>query len=141
MIDKNMAMLKLKPAPAGFDRSHVVPALRTVFNILEAWGVKVKDWGGLLGVSQPTVHRWKADPAAAAKANSRDLLERLSYLLGIYKALQILLPDPRAADGWVNRPNAAPLFGGQTPIERLLAGNVADLYEVRRWLDGQRGAA
>jgi hypothetical protein len=136
-----MAMLKLKPAPASFDRSHVVPALRTVFNILDAWGVKVKDWGRLLGVSQPTVHRWKADPAAAAKANSRDLLERLSYLLGIYKALQILLPDPRAADGWVNRPNAAPLFGGQAPIERLLAGNVADLYEVRRWLDGQRGTA
>ena len=134
-------MLKLKPAPANFDRSHVVPALRTVFHILDAWGVKVKDWGRLLGVSQPTVHRWKADPAAAAKANSRDLLERLSYLLGIYKALQILLPDPRAADGWVNRPNTAPLFGGQAPIERLLAGNVADLYEVRRWLDGQRGAA
>ncbi|MGK2924355.1 MAG: MbcA/ParS/Xre antitoxin family protein [Lysobacterales bacterium] len=136
-----MALLKLKPAPASFDRSHVVPALRTVFNILDAWGVKVKDWGRLLGVSQPTVHRWKADPAAAAKANSRDLLERLSYLLGIYKALQILLPDPRAADGWVNRPNAAPLFGGQAPIDRLLAGNVADLYEVRRWLDGQRGTA
>ena len=136
-----MAMLKLKPAPAGFDHSHVVPALRTVFNILEAWGVKVKDWGRLLGVSQPTVHRWKADPAVAARANSRDLLERLSYLLGIYKALQVLLPDPRAADGWVNRPNTAPLFGGRAPIDRLLAGNVADLYEVRRWLDGQRGAA
>lgn len=135
-----MAMLKLKPVPANFDRGHLVPALRTVFNILDAWGVKVKDWGRLLGVSQPTVHRWKADPAAAAKANSRDLLERLSYLLGIYKALQILLPDPRAADGWVNRPNAAAPFGGRAPVERLLAGNVADLYEVRRWLDGQRGA-
>jgi hypothetical protein len=87
------------------------------------------------------VHRWKADPAAAAKANSRDLAERLSYILGIYKALQILLPDPRAADSWVQRPNAALLFNGRAPMERLLAGNVADLYEVRRWLDGQRGAA
>jgi hypothetical protein len=134
-------MLKAKTAPATFDRSHVVPALRTMFNILDAWGVKVKDWGRLLGVSQPTIQRWKADPAAAAKANSRDLAERLSYLLGIYKALQILLPDPQAADGWVSRPNAAPLFNGRTPLERLLAGNVADLYEVRRWLDGQRGAA
>ena len=136
-----MSLPKLKAAPAGLDRSYVVPALRTVFKILDAWGVKVKDWGQLLGVSQPTVHRWKADPTVAARANSRDLLERLSYLLGIYKALQVLLPDPRAADGWVNRPNAAPLFGGRAPIERLLAGNVADLYEVRRWLDGQRGAA
>jgi len=134
-------MLKTKTTPASLDRSHVVPALRTVFNILGAWGVKVKDWGRLLGVSQPTIQRWKADPTAAAKANSRDLAERLSYLLGIYKALQILLPDPQAADSWVHRPNAAPLFNGRTPLERLLAGNVADLYEVRRWLDGQRGAA
>jgi hypothetical protein len=39
----------------------------------------------------------------------------------------------------VHRPNTAPLFNGAAPIERLLAGNVADLYEVRRWLDGQRG--
>lgn len=121
------------------DRIEIAPALRTVFNILSAWGVKVKDWGALLGVSQPTVQRWKARPEAAEHANSRDLLERLSYILGIYKALQILLPDAEAADSWVNRANGAPLFNGGTPLERMLAGKVADLYEVRRWLDGQRG--
>ncbi len=115
--------------------------MRTVFNILQAWEVKVKHFGVLLGVSQPTVYRWKANPAAAAKANSRDLEERLSYILGIYKALQILLPDPQSADSWVKRPNTAAVFGGRTPLERILGGKVADLYEVRRWLDGQRGAA
>jgi len=119
----------------------ITPALRTVFNILQAWDVKVKHFGVLLGVSQPTMHRWKADPAAAAKANSRDLEERLSYILGIYKALQILLPHPQSADSWVNRPNSAAVFGGRTPLERILGGRVADLYEVRRWLDGQRGSA
>ena len=119
----------------------ITPALRTVFNILQAWEVKVKHFGVLLGVSQPTVYRWKANPAAAAKANSRDLEERLSYILGIYKALQILLPDPQSADSWVKRPNTAAVFGGRTPLERILGGKVADLYEVRRWLDGQRGAA
>jgi hypothetical protein len=134
-------MLSRKPAIAVMHRNRIAPALRTVFNILDAWGVPVKDWGLLLGVSQPTVHRWKADPAAAARTNSRDLLERLSYILGIYKALQILLPDAGAADSWVRRPNTASLFGGRTPLERILGGNVADLYEVRRWLDGQRGAA
>lgn len=134
-------MLSRKPAIAVMHRNRIAPALRTVFNILDAWGVPVKDWGLLLGVSQPTVHRWKADPAAAVRTNSRDLLERLSYILGIYKALQILLPDAGASDSWVRRPNTAPLFGGRTPLERILGGNVADLYEVRRWLDGQRGAA
>ena len=119
----------------------ITPALRTVFNILQAWEVKVKHFGVLLGVSQPTMYRWKANPAEVATANSRDLEERLSYILGIYKALQILLPDPQSADSWVNRPNSAALFGGRTPLERILGGRVADLYEVRRWLDGQRGAA
>ena len=63
---------------------------------------------------------------------SRDTLERLSYLLGIYKALQILLPDPAAADAWVRRPNAAPLFAGRSALDRMLAGNVSDLSAVRQ---------
>lgn len=129
-----------KPSTA-IKGEQIAPALTTVFNILQAWEVKVMNWGVLLGVSQPTIHRWKANPAAVAKANSRDLAERLSYILGIYKALQILLPDARSADSWMNRPNSALLFAGRAPLERILGGNVADLYEVRRWLDGQRGAA
>lgn len=136
-----MTRTRPKSVPAGTPRSRIAPALRTVFNILEAWKIPVKDWGVLLGVSKPTVHRWKADPAAAGRSNSRDLLERLSYILGIYKALQILLPEPAAADSWLRRPNDAPMFGGGPPLERILGGNVADLYEVRRWLDGQRGTA
>ncbi|MGZ5042379.1 MAG: MbcA/ParS/Xre antitoxin family protein, partial [Usitatibacter sp.] len=72
-------------------------------------------------------------------ALSRDTLERISYVLGIYKALQMLLPSDEAADAWIRKPNAAPLFGGRSAIERMLSGNVADLYEVRRYLDGQRG--
>ena len=134
-------MPKTARSQVASDRKFLAPALRTVFNILEAWGIKVKDWGRLLGVSQATVQRWKTDPALAARANSRDLAERLSYILGIYKSLQVLLPDPAAADSWVRRANTAPLFNGGAPLERLLAGNVADLYVVRRWLDGQRGSA
>jgi len=136
---KKPPKLHKQTVPVGDNR--ITPALRTVFNILQAWEVKVKHFGILLGVSQPTMYRWKANPAAAAKANSRDLEERLSYILGIYKALQILLPDSQSADSWVNRPNTAAVFGGRTPLERILGGKVADLYEVRRWLDGQRGSA
>jgi hypothetical protein len=63
----------------------------------------------------------------------------VSYVLGIYKALQILLPQQAAADAWVRRPNAAPLFGGRPALDRMLSGNVADLYVVRQYLDAQRG--
>jgi hypothetical protein len=120
-------------------RSNVAAALRTVFRILTSWNVKVGDWGILLGVSAATVHRWKAHPESVG--NSRDLLERLSYILGIYKALQILLPANEASDSWIKRPNSAMFFDGRTPLERMMGGNMADLYEVRRWLDGQRAGS
>ena len=71
--------------------------------------------------------------------NCRDVLERVSYVLGIYKALQILLPDERAADAWVHQPNTAPLFAGRPALDRMLSGNVADLFVVRSYLDAQRG--
>lgn len=67
------------------------------------------------------------------------MLERISYVLGIYKALQILFPDPVRADAWIKRANSAPLFAGQRALDRLLSGNVSDLFVVRQYLDAQRG--
>ena len=69
----------------------------------------------------------------------RDTLERLSYILGIYKALQILLPDEQAADRWIRKPNVAPVFAGRSALEQMLSGQVADLYRVRQYLDAERG--
>jgi len=92
----------------------------------------------LLGApGRSTFFKWKAAPDGAEL--TRDTLERLSCILGIYKALQILLPDPGAADTWVKRPNNAPLFGGRSALARMPGGNVADLLAVRQYLDAQRG--
>jgi len=60
-------------------------------------------------------------------------------VFGIYKALQELLPNPTRADAWIKRPNTAPLFNGESALSRMLSGNVADLYVVRRYLDSERG--
>lgn len=112
--------------------------LRAWTRIAEAWGLSVDEQLRLLG--QPprsTYFAWRKHPDKAGLP--RDTLERLSNLLGIYKSLQILLPDPAAADAWVRRPNAAPPFGGRSALERMLAGNVSDLNLVRRYLDGVRG--
>jgi Protein of unknown function (DUF2384) len=84
-----------------------------------------------------TYFAWRKEPDKAALP--RDTLERLSNLLGIYKSLQILLPDAAAADAWVRKPNAAGLFAGSSALSRMLAGNVSDLNLVRRYLDGVRG--
>jgi uncharacterized protein (DUF2384 family) len=111
--------------------------LRAFARIAEVWGLSVAEQQKLLGISsRSTYFKWKKD---AHVRLPRDTLERLSYLLGIYKALQILLPQARAADDWIRRPNEEPLFGGRSALERMLSGNVADLYLVRQYLDSQRG--
>jgi len=111
--------------------------LRAFNQIAELWHLSIPEQLALLGLtSRSTYFKWRREPQPKLP---RDTLERLSYLLGIYKALQLLLPDNHAADEWVRRPNDAPLFGGKSALERMLSGNVADLYTVRQYLDAQRG--
>jgi hypothetical protein len=125
------------PAQPGLPEMSAA-GLRAFFNIARDWKLGIDEQLVLLGLpGRSTLFKWKAAPDTARLA--RDTLERLSYLLGIYKALQILLPDAAAADGWVRRPNAAPMFGGRSALERMLAGNVGDLLAVRQYLDAMRG--
>ncbi len=112
--------------------------LRAFVRIAQAWGLSVDEQLALLG--QPprsTYFAWRKAPDRATLP--RDTLERLSNILGIYKSLQILLPDAAAADAWVRQPNSAAPFGGGSALARMLAGNVSDLNLVRRYLDGVRG--
>ena len=112
--------------------------LRTFFNIARAWRLDTEQAMRLLGLdSRSTYFKWKKTPESAKL--SPDKLERLSYIFGIYKSLQILLPKPESADQWIHRPNKAAPFQGRTALERMLSGQVADLYVVRQYLDSQRG--
>lgn len=123
--------------PAVAQRNLSGPALRAFFNIASAWNLNAKQQRTLLGnPPSSTFFKWKRDMGGSV---SRDVLERISYVLGIYKALQILFPDTERADAWISKPNTAPLFGGHSALDRMLAGNVSDLYAVRQYLDAQRG--
>jgi hypothetical protein len=125
------------PAPVSTERM-AAAGLRAFAAIAQAWGLSVDEQLALLG--QPprsTYFAWRKQTDKAALP--RDTLERLSNLLGIYKSLQILLPDAAAADAWVRQPNSAAPFAGRSALDRMLAGNVSDLNLVRRYLDGVRG--
>ena len=113
------------------------PALRTFFRIAELWSLSVDEQMTLLGLSaRSTFFKWKRDSKVVLP---RDTLERISYVVGIYKALQVLLPDQKAADEWVKRPNSAHLFGGRSALDRMLSGQVADLFLVRQYVDSECG--
>ncbi|OGU33981.1 MAG: hypothetical protein A2199_04330 [Hydrogenophilales bacterium RIFOXYA1_FULL_63_33] len=128
--------IQAQPKPSNRDLS--AAGLRAFFNIARDWGLSTDEQMVLLGApGRSTFFKWKSAPETADL--KRDTLERLSYLLGIYKALQILLPAAAAADAWVKKPNSAPLFGGRSALDRMLGGNVADLLAVRQYLDALRG--
>jgi len=123
--------------PAVAQRNLSGPALRAYFNVASAWNLNARQQRILLGnPPSSTFFKWKRDMRGSV---SRDVLERISYVLGIYKALQILFPDTGRADAWISSPNTAPLFGGHSALDRMLGGNVGDLYAVRQYLDAQRG--
>lgn len=125
------------PVAAPSSRALSGPALRAFFRVAAAWGLKSAEERVLLGhPPESTFFKWKKDQEGNL---SRDVLERISYVLGIYKALQILFPEPARADAWVKQPNDVPLFAGQRALDRMLSGNVSDLFVVRQYLDAQRG--
>ena len=111
--------------------------LKGFFNIMERWQVRDEDARALLGgVSNGPYYELKRAPAD--KVLESDRLLRVSYLIGIFKALHIL--HSRAlADQWVRLPNTNRLFAGDTPLAYLVRGGLPALQTVRRLLDARRG--
>jgi hypothetical protein len=105
------------------------------FAIMDKWRVPVEKAGDLLGgMARSSVYKLKT----AAGTLRQDELTRISYIVGIYKALHILLPD-ELADQWVNQANDNILFGGQTPLEYMVKAGIPGLHQVRSLLDAARG--
>ena len=113
------------------------PAMRTFFNVAEAWHLTNAEERALLGwPPESTFYKYKAGQVAALPY---DTLIRISLVLGIYKDLHILYPEADLADRWVKLPNANPLFGGQAALALMTDGGIDGLSQVRRLLDGRRG--
>ncbi|HEX4014901.1 MAG TPA: MbcA/ParS/Xre antitoxin family protein [Candidatus Cybelea sp.] len=115
------------------------PAVRAFGNIAAAWQMDLAEQRAALGgVSRQTIYNWREHPDRARLSD--DQLDRISCLLGIYKALNILFTRPEQADSWIRRPNSAVPFGGRPAADLLFSGRMLDLIRVRRYLDGARGS-
>jgi hypothetical protein len=109
--------------------------LRAALRLFELWQISDGEARILLGQpSARTFARWKAGEVSSVPY---DTARRLSYLMGIHKALRYLFKEPERAYAWVRRDNA--VFGGQSALTRMLAGDVTDLAAVRSYLDAERG--
>jgi hypothetical protein len=111
------------------------PGLKAFFKIMARWKVRDEDVRLLLGgVSNGPFYEMKRDPDRVLDA---DRLARISYVIGIFKALHIL-HSTRLADEWIRLPNANPVFAGQTPLAYMLRGGLPAMQVVRRLLDARR---
>jgi Protein of unknown function (DUF2384) len=110
-------------------------ALKAFFNLMARWKVRDEDARALLGgVSNGPFYEMKRHPARTLDA---DRLTRISYLLGIFKALGVLHSNA-VADVWIQRPNSNPVFAGQTPLAYMIGGGLPAMQNVRRLLDARR---
>lgn len=111
--------------------------VRGFFRLAEEWHLSEAEQIILLGLPPDfALERWRRGYIVAANGET---LERISHLLGIYKAIHMLLPVPDRANQWMRAPNSAPIFGGRSALDRMLGGNIADLRSVRAYLDAQLG--
>ncbi len=115
-------------------QSRIRVALDAFFKISETWGLSADEQIILLGSpGRSTFFKWKKESGSIPA----DTLERISHIISIYKALEILLPDPKQADGWIKRANK--YFDGQSALDVMLGGSFVDVYRVRQYVDAQRG--
>jgi TIR domain len=111
-----------------------VAAITAFLQIVKRWHVRDEDARTLLGgmISQRTLDRMKA--GRTQWTLPVDTLTRISYIMGIYKALQIVHSRP-FADKWVNERSGEHIFKGQTPLAYMIQGGIPAMSVVRRELD------
>jgi len=112
------------------------PAIEAFFVIVDKWGLRNEDAMALLGgISHGRYYELKKNHKGLL---SQDELTRISLLIGIFKALNILFSQ-KLANQWTLRPNSNAMFHNAPPLELLVRGGVPGMIGVRRLLDSRRG--
>ena len=130
-----------RTAPLG-DNVQAGAGLRTFARIADRWKLPAADAMALLGMeSRSTYYELlkRARGSREVKGLSKDQLDRLSYVLGIYEAIRVLFPhSEESRDGWVSRANTATLFAGRSPLE-IMRSSMIGLYQTFAHLAAARG--
>lgn len=111
-------------------------AIKGLLRIAEHWKLRDEDTRALLGgMSSGSFYALKG---RHGKALDEDQLTRISFLIGVFKALNILYSQ-KLADSWISLPNTNPMFGGDSALNYMKKGGIPALMRVRQLLDARRG--
>lgn len=110
-------------------------AIKGFFRIAAKWHIKDEEARLLLGgISSGSFYSLKKNP----RVLDQDTLTRISFVVGIFKALNILYSS-RLADAWIALPNTNPMFHGSSPLTYMLRLGMPGMMHVRQLLDARRG--
>jgi hypothetical protein len=127
-VDLSNVMTRRRLTPA---------AVKGFLSMMENWGLRDQEARQLLGgISTGSYYAWKKDPRG--RTLDQDTLTRISLLLGIFKALNILY-SRKLADVWMTLPNTNPMFRGMTPLAYIVQRGQPGMLHVRQLLDARRG--
>lgn len=108
-------------------------ALQVFFNISGLWGLNENQEKLLLGnPDERKFVTWKHEKSE--EYLDEEVLLRVSYIMGIYKSLNELLPTKEAANSWIHQNNSASLFDGKSALEKILKGDMNDMIELNDYL-------
>lgn len=133
------ALLPIDTAPRDFSTAPITDEeaaamFRAALNLFRLWDITDEQAATLLDQPVRTYRRWKAGEIGRI---NRDGKARLSNLMGIHKALRLILREPQRGYAWIKAANAA--FGDRSALDVMLGGDLTDLMRVRRYLDAERG--
>jgi hypothetical protein len=110
---------------------------RMITTLFEHWKLSTAEQAAALGISagsRSTLVRYRTGEPLA---DDRDLLDRVSHLLGIHKSLRILFAHDRdLAYAWMTTSNRRL---GARPIDVVVRHGFEGLLALRRYPDFQRG--
>ena len=111
---------------------------KMALQLFRHWKLGTADQLNLLGLSETSRAALSRYARGEALPSTRDMQDRLGWLLSIHKALRLLYPrDEEMRYSWVSRRNAA--FNNKMPLEVMKEQGIIGIARVSRYLDFYRG--
>ena len=111
---------------------------RMVTRLFELWNLTTADQLELLGLSRTSRAQISKYRNGGAVPSSRDMLDRIGWLLSIHKSLRLLYPrNENIRYTWIKRRNR--ILDDQRPLDIMKYQGLIGVARVARYLDFLRG--
>ena len=111
---------------------------RMVTRLFELWNLSTADQLELLGLSRTSRAQISKYRNGGAVPSSRDMLDRIGWLLSIHKSLRLLYPrNENIRYTWIKRRNR--ILDDQRPLDIMKYQGLIGVARVARYLDFLRG--